>query len=387
MRLLALRAKGYVLPAIHDSMIRAFRSCGVEILDLPVPQHPHQYQTLKQISKDGYHAIFTLDLGTNPDFISNMKELQLSFRIPWIIWFVDDPEGYEFPEACDPDWTLPFCWDEAIIRRESPWRGTPLIHLPLAADPLVYWPEPDDSGLRYPGGIFVGSTAHPNELLSEVSINSPEFAEDVSSAWLGYRDDFRQPLNELAWRKLAQKKKHDLYPVREDPLCRLWVHALVYHVGIIKRREVVGQVIKPGGAVFGDEGWSSLVGENLYKGRVEYGHELRRVYSNSTFVLDVRQPQSRTGLSQRIFDASACGCPVLSEWSPELEFLFEPEDGILGFRNLGEAMEKKERILRDPKEVQEKGEKARQRVLSRHTYRHRAAQILKELQSFLDSPS
>lgn len=181
-------------------------------------------------------------------------------------------------------------------------------------------------------------------------------------------------------RTWPKKKKHDLYSIQEDPLCRLWVQALVYHVGIIKRREVVGQVVKPGGAVFGDEGWrSSLLGENLYKGRIEYGDELRRVYSNSTFVLDVRQPQNRTGLSQRIFDASACGCPVLSEWSPELEFLFEPEDEIFSFKNLAEALEMKEGFLQDPKGLQQQGEKARQRVLNHHTYRHRAAQILKAL--------
>lgn len=136
MRILPLKAKGHVLPAIHESMVRAFQSCGVKVLDLPVPQHPLQYQTLKEIS-NGYDAIFTLDLGANPEFISNLKELQLSLRIPWIIWFVDDPDGYGFPEVCEPDWTLAFCWDEAITHREFSWRGRPLAYLPLATDPSV----------------------------------------------------------------------------------------------------------------------------------------------------------------------------------------------------------------------------------------------------------
>ncbi len=382
MRILALKAKGYVLPAIHASMVRAFQSCGVKVLDLPVPQRPLQYQTLKEIS-NGYDAIFTLDLGANPEFISNLKEFQLSLRIPWIIWFVDDPDGYGFPEVCEPDWTLAFCWDEAITHREFSWRGRPLAYLPLATDPSVFWPERADCGLLYPGGVFVGSTAHPNGIFSEVPRNTPGFREDVEAIWLDYREDFRQPLHNLAWRNLAQKTKHDLYSIQGDQLCRLWVQALVYHVGMIKRREIVSNVIKPGGGVFGDEGWSSLLRENLYQGRIEYGDELRRVYSNSTFVLDVRQPQSRTGLSQRIFDAIVCRCPVLSEWSPEGEALFGPEDEIFGFRNLAEALEMRERCLQDPKDVQKKGEKARQKVLARHTYRHRAIQILKTLYSFI----
>ncbi len=382
MRILALKAQGFVLPSIHESIIRAFESCGVEILDLPVPQHPHHYQTLKRISKNGYDAIFTLDLGANPEFILNLRELQFSCRIPWMIWFVDDPDGYKFPEACEPDWTFAFSWDQAITRREFSWRGRPLVHLPLAADPLVFWPEPDDSGLRYPGGVFVGSTSHSNGLLSEVAVNAPDFAEDVSSVWFEYRKDFRQRLDALGWRKLTQEKKPISLSIQDHPLGRLWVQALVYHVGIIKRREVVAEVVKAGGAVFGDEGWKSLPEGNLYKGRVKYGRELRRVYSNSAFVLDVRQPQNQTGLTQRIFDAGACGCPVLCEWSPELEFLFEPEDGIPSFRNLAEALERKERILRDPKGFRQQGEKARQRVLTRHTYRHRAMQMLKALHRF-----
>ncbi|MFH1758307.1 MAG: glycosyltransferase [Pseudomonadota bacterium] len=377
MRILALKAKGYVLPAIHASMVRAFQSCGVEVFDLPVPQDPLQYQTLKEISKNGYDAIFALDLGVNPGFISNLKELQLSVRISWIIWFVDDPDGYGFPEVCDPDWTLTFCWDEAITHREFSWGGRPLVHLPLATDPSVFWPERADSGLLYPGGVFVGSTAHPNDILSGVPRNAPGFWEDVEAVWLDYREDFRQPLHSLAWRNLAQKTKHDLYTIQTDQLCRLWIQSLVYHVGMIKRREVVSKVIKPGGGIFGDEGWSSVLKENLYQGRIEYGNELRRVYSNSTFVLDVRQPQSRTGLSQRIFDAGVCGCPVLGEWSPEFEVLFEPEDEIFSFRSLAEALEMGERYSQGPKDVQRKGEKVRQRVLAHHTYGHRTAEILK----------
>jgi spore maturation protein CgeB len=160
------------------------------------------------------------------------------------------------------------------------------------------------------------------------------------------------------------------------------VHACVYKVGIKKRQEVVSGVLGSTGCVFGDEGWAEALVEGLYRGWVPYGAELRKVYSSSAFVLDVRQPQGRTGLTQRIFDASACGSPILAEWSPELETLFDPGEEVQFFHNLEEAVEKKECYLSDPKAARKAGEKAMLRVLAQHTYRHRAARILQALRQF-----
>jgi spore maturation protein CgeB len=160
------------------------------------------------------------------------------------------------------------------------------------------------------------------------------------------------------------------------------VQACVYKVGIKKRQEVVSGVLGPAGCVFGDEGWVEALVEGLYRGWVPYGDELRKIYRGSGFVLDVRQPQGRTGLSQRIFDASACGSPVLTEGSPELETLVDPGDELLCFHNLEEAVEKKKCYLTDPKAARKVGEKARLRVLAHHTYRHRAVRILQALQQF-----
>ncbi|MBI5967939.1 MAG: glycosyltransferase family 1 protein [Deltaproteobacteria bacterium] len=163
---------------------------------------------------------------------------------------------------------------------------------------------------------------------------------------------------------------------------RLWVKALVHEVGVRKRQEVVSRVLKPGGVVFGDEGWRKAVGEGIYQGWAAYGGELRKIYNRSAFVLDIRQPQSRTGLTQRIFDASACAVPVLTEWSPELEALFDPENALLCFKNLEEAVEMKNRYLKDRQEARKKGEKAKRRVLSHHTYLHRARIILEKINQF-----
>src|SRR3972149_12250863 len=130
MRILALRANGLVLPFIHASLVRALQSLNVEVLDIPVPNSSDSFRSFLETAGKGYQAIFSLNLGGARGLIKNIKTLQIYLRIPWIIWFVDDPHGYGFPGACEPDWTIPFCWDREIVQENFSWSGMPMVHLP-----------------------------------------------------------------------------------------------------------------------------------------------------------------------------------------------------------------------------------------------------------------
>ena len=138
--------------------------------------------------------------------------------------------------------------------------------------------------------------------------------------------------------------------------------------------EAVSRLLN-GGRVFGDEGWREFL-PNHYRGRIGYGEELRAVYNRSSFVLDVRQPQARTGLTQRVFDAGCCGVPVLTEWTPELEVLFDPERELFSYRTIEEGTRKREELLHPGFAGRRKAEEARRRVLREHTYFHRVRRIL-----------
>ena len=376
MRILALKANGLVLPSIHSSLVKALQSLDVEVLDIPVPDSSDDLRSFLDTARRGFEAIFTLDLGGNHDFIKNIRSYQVSIGIPWIAWFVDDPDGYGYPGTCDPELTVPLCWDRQIAQEYSSGKGMSMVHLPLAADPAIFFPEGDGSSSLYPGGVFVGSTVHPNEILDRVIRTTPKFMEDAAAIWETYRRDFCQSLHTLVWTWLGQKVNRSIDSARGEPLCRLWAQACLHEIGMWKRREVVGGVLKTGGGVFGDEGWRNVAGESLYRGRIGYGGALRKIYNGSTFILDVRQPQARTGLSQRIFDASACGVPVLSEWSPELELLFDSGEEPLGFHSLEEAVEMREFYLRDPRASRQRAEKSRRRVLADHTYEKRMGALV-----------
>jgi spore maturation protein CgeB len=81
--------------------------------------------------------------------------------------------------------------------------------------------------------------------------------------------------------------------------------------------------------------------------------------------------------SVRLFEAAACGVPVISDYWCGLSEFFSFENEILVARTTGDVL----RTLRNKNEDERRriGENARRRVLAEHTAAHRA----KELESYI----
>jgi hypothetical protein len=126
-----------------------------------------------------------------------------------------------------------------------------LSYLPLATDPEVFFSE-EDGGILFPGGVFVGSTIHPDTFLDEAARDNPSFQDDLKFLWTIYREDFKQSPHSIASIFLMKKTGKELGVIRQDPLRRLWTRTAVHFLGRWKRRELVGRLIGPGGGVFGD---------------------------------------------------------------------------------------------------------------------------------------
>jgi len=99
-------------------------------------------------------------------------------------------------------------------------------------------------------------------------------------------------------------------------------------------------------------------------------------YNSQRFTLNVtRAAMVRAGFSPsvRLFEAAACGTPVISDDWPGLKTLFRPGDEILVAENADEVLE----ILQDlPERVaHDIGSRARERVLRDHTASHRAVEL------------
>jgi spore maturation protein CgeB len=99
-------------------------------------------------------------------------------------------------------------------------------------------------------------------------------------------------------------------------------------------------------------------------------------YSRQRFTLNVTRADMRAlgfSPSVRLFEAAACGTPVISDRWPGIETIFEPTTEILLVSDAREVIQ----ILRELPEERRLAiaDRARRRILAEHTPDHRARQL------------
>jgi spore maturation protein CgeB len=134
-----------------------------------------------------------------------------------------------------------------------------------------------------------------------------------------------------------------------------------------------------------------VVAGSLYPESIEWPENVTRIehlppaehrcfYNSQKFTLNVtRQDMTAAGYSPsvRLFEAAACGTPIISDVWPGLETFFQPGREILLATNTEECC----RILRDlsPEDRVGLSDRARRRVMAEHTSAHRARQLERHL--------
>jgi spore maturation protein CgeB len=102
----------------------------------------------------------------------------------------------------------------------------------------------------------------------------------------------------------------------------------------------------------------------------------RAFYNAQKFTLNItraRMVEAGYSPSVRLFEAAACGTPIITDYWEGLEEFFEPDSEILIAHSSKEAL----KYLRSIPEHERRriGERARERVLAEHTAAHRAIQL------------
>lgn len=102
----------------------------------------------------------------------------------------------------------------------------------------------------------------------------------------------------------------------------------------------------------------------------------RQFYNSQRFTMNItRANMIKAGYSPsiRLFEAAACGTPIISDYWQGIETIFEPGKEILITASATQTMQYLKEISEDERKTI--GEKARQKVLAKHTAAHRATEL------------
>lgn len=146
-----------------------------------------------------------------------------------------------------------------------------------------------------------------------------------------------------------------------------------------RRRRDLGFLV--GGAQYpADFPWA----ENIHFKRHVPPHQHPCFYAAARLTLNVtRQAMAALGWcpSGRLFEAAACGTPIVSDWWEGLDAFFSPEREIMIVRTTGDVLTA---LDRSDAELTGIGLAAREQVLARHTAGHRAAELEMLLSQFAE---
>ena len=149
-------------------------------------------------------------------------------------------------------------------------------------------------------------------------------------------------------------------------------------------RRIVWDAIRAGHppALYG-EGWDLLAPEHAVAERVPHA-DLHRLYSSCGILLcDHWEDMRRAGfVSNRVFDALACGAFVIADDNPGLAEALP--GAVETYSDAAELGAKIERYLGDPETREQLARRGREAVLTEHTVEHRVDRLLTAVRASAD---
>jgi spore maturation protein CgeB len=179
---------------------------------------------------------------------------------------------------------------------------------------------------------------------------------------------------------------HRLKTVPDQYQCRIAFVGSSYSgdpAGLV-RRVLLERIADLNLHIYGDRGWSAIsrhgdVLSRCYQGGELSSEEVNLAYNGANIALNIHHPQFRCGTSLRTFAICATGAFQMVDWRLGLDFFFVPDEEIVCYRSPEELREKAVRYLGDDRTRRRIARAGYERVLREHTYAHRLAVILREM--------
>lgn len=117
--------------------------------------------------------------------------------------------------------------------------------------------------------------------------------------------------------------------------------------------------------------------ENLHEhGRVDYLHEMPRVFKQSRINLNITLRSIKSGIPLRGFDIMGAGGFLLSNYQADLLALFTPGEDLVYYESKEDLLRKIDYYLEHEEERRAIAKNGHDKIAAKHTYRHRIREML-----------
>jgi len=303
-------------------------------------------------------------------------------KIPYVSLFFDDP-FISFPiysQYRDSPFYHITVFDRVYLDRLLSLGFKKVHHLPIGVDPSIFKKMELDKASyeRYHTRLSFVGHIFPKEEFEEERISWNPFLNKIIDETVKIKmRNFHLPVPAILSEIIktiggkGQKTLEDFLQTRSSSyfLCQIYKE-----IDSLYRKELINALPIPID-LYGGEGFIS--DKTRMRGGIDYENELPRLYSATEINLNITTSQSITSPTQRVFDVSACGGFVLTDYRPGIEEWYRLGEEIICYHTPEELRDLINYYLDHPEERQAIAERAYLRTIREHTYKERMKQVIK----------
>ena len=306
-----------------------------------------------------------------------LMDLLSRLNLPLASWFVDNPHLIvHLYSCCVSPWAALFTYDADNVPSLKKAGFEHVRYLPLGTDPQRF--NPRNRSLPAPADWDARLSFVANSMLNKVNARLKKLTlppvllrsfNTIAKAFISSRifsvsDFLRHDFPDI-WQ---------VYEKLSDNEAKLgYETALTWRSTGIYRKDCVLRLMPYHPLLVGDDGWKRELANETpvprYLEPISYYDELPRFYCHSQINFNCTSVQMKGAVNQRVFDVPACGAFVLSDWRPQMESLFEPNEMA---------------VFHHADEIPERG---RNRVLNCHTWSKRLRALLDDMRDIFGTPA
>ena len=322
-----------------------------------------------------------------------LMDLLARLQLPLASWFVDNPHLIiHLYSRCVSPWTTLFTWDADNIESLRQTGFKHVFYLPLGTDPDRFHPG---RGAEAPDSWQADISFVGNSMLYKVGgrLKHGRFPRPLLLPFL----EISQAFMESHQRSVAEFLRGAFpdvfaqYQALPDNEARLaYETAITWQATRLYRNGCVRRLLPLRPLIVGDAGWRSEFRREAlqprYMDALGYYTDLPRFYCRSHINFNCTSKQMKGAVNQRIFDVPAAGAFVLTDWRPQMEHLYDPEEMVC-YHDPDEAPDLARYYLAHQQERRDIAQRARRRVLACHTWAHRLQSLLEQMRQVYGTPA